>query len=184
MILFINGCARPNSRTLELANTVLSRETDEIRELKLFPDGPEGLDPERLALREELAAGGAYDHPLFRWAREFREADTVVLAAPYWDFLFPAKVRAYLESVMVNHLTFYYDETGTPQSLCRVKKLIYVTTAGGYIAHNLGFEYADTLFRTFFGAEESLCVRAEGLDIVGNDPTAILEKAKADYLTR
>ena len=76
MILFINGCARANSRTLELANTVLSRETDEIRELKLFPDGPEGLDPERLALRDALWAKGDFDHPLFRWAREFpRVAD-------------------------------------------------------------------------------------------------------------
>ena len=181
MVLFINGCPRENSRTLELAKTVLSRETTDYRQLDLFPDGPPGLDPESLALREELAANKDFDHPMFRWAREFREADTVVLAAPYWDMLFPAAVRAYLEAVMVNNLTFYYDETG-PRALCRAKRLIYVTTAGGYITHNLGFEYVDKLFRVFFGTEETVCVKADGLDIWGNDAAAILEKAKADYL--
>ena len=184
MILYIDGCARPESRTRELAKTVLSRESDEIRELRLFPDGPDGLDPEQLALRDALWAERAFDHPLFRWAREFREADTVVLAAPYWDLLFPAKVRAYLEAVMVNHVTFYYDETSIPRSHCRVKKLIYVTTAGGYITQNLGFAYVDALFRTFFGVEETVCVKADGLDILGNNAAAILAEAKAEYLRR
>ena len=183
MLLFINGCPRENSRTLELAKTVLSREAEEYRQVDLFPDGPSGLTTESLALREELAARGEFDHPMFRWAREFREADTVVLAAPYWDMLFPAAVRAYLEAVTVTNLTFGYSPTG-PHSLCRVKRLIYVTTAGGCIAHNLGFEYADKLFRVFFGAEETECVVAEGLDIWGNDAAAILEKAKADCLNR
>ena len=184
MILYIDGCPRPESRTRRLAAAVLSRESDDIRILHLFPDGPEGLDPERLALRDALWAKGDFDHPLFRWAREFREADTVVLAAPYWDLLFPAKVRAYLEAVMVNQLTFYYDEAGIPRSHCRVKKLIYVTTAGGYITQNLGFAYVDALFRTFFGVEETVCVKADGLDILGNNAAAILAEAKAEYLRR
>ena len=66
----------------------------------------------------------------------------------------------------------------------RVKKLIYVTTAGGYITQNLGFAYADALFRTFFGVEETVCVKADGLDILGNNAAAILAEAKAEYLRR
>ena len=179
MVLFINGCPRENSRTLELAKTVLSRENTDYRQLDLFPDAPPGLDPESLALREELAANKDFDHPMFRWAREFREADTVVLAAPYWDMLFPAAVRAYLEAVMVNNLTFYYDETG-PRSLCRAKRLIYVTTAGGPIVRNFGFEYVESLARAFYGIADVRLVKAEGLDIWGADPAEILAQAKRD----
>ena len=43
MVLFVNSCVRENSRTLELAQSVLECVTDEIEEIRLYPDGPEGL---------------------------------------------------------------------------------------------------------------------------------------------
>ena len=94
MILFVNGCVRSNSRTLELAKAVLGELSGEVREVRLYPDGPDGLDGEKLALRDALLADKAYDHPMFSWAKQFAQADTIVLAAPYWELLFPAKVRA------------------------------------------------------------------------------------------
>ena len=33
MVLFINGCVRESSRTLELAKTVLSKEKEDIQEI-------------------------------------------------------------------------------------------------------------------------------------------------------
>ena len=118
-------------------------------------------------------------HPMFRWAKQFAQADTVVLAAPYWDLAFPAKVRGYLEVVSVSGVTFQYGANGIPQGLCKAKRLIYVTTAGGPIVYNLGFDYVKTLARGFYGIPEVCLVKAEGLDIWGADAAAILEQAKS-----
>ena len=181
MILFINGCVRENSRTLELARAVLAKETDTIEEVCLYPDGPEGLDARKLALRDELLAAKEYDHPMFRFARQFAEADAIVLAAPYWDLAFPAKVRAYLEEVTVSGITFRYGENGIPQGLCKAKRLVYVTTAGGPIFENFnfGYDYVKALAQGFYGISEVSLVKAEGLDVWGADAEAIMEAAKA-----
>ena len=180
MILFVNGCVRENSRTLELAQAELAKETETIEEVRLYPDGPEGLDAEKLAIRDELLATGDLDHPMLRWANQFAAADAIVIAAPYWDLAFPSKVRAYLEEVTVSGITFRYGENGIPQGLCRAKRLIYVTTAGGPIFQNYGFEYIKALAQGFYGIPDVSIVKAEGLDIWGADPEAIMAEAKAE----
>lgn len=184
MILFVNGCPRENSRTLELARTVLQCEAGHVEEVELFSCGIEMLDAERLALRDELLDQQRLDHPLLAWAQQFAQADTVIIAAPYWDLMFPAMVRAYLEAVTVCGITFRYNEQGIPQGLCRAKKLIYVTTAGGPIIHNFGFDYVKALCESFYGIGDVSCVSAEGLDIWGADAAAIVQQAKQEYLKR
>lgn len=180
MVLFVNGCVREQSRTLDLAKTVLARESDEIEQVCLYPDGPEGLSAATLCQRDELLAEKAYDHPMFRWAKQFAQADTIVIAAPYWDLMFPARVRAYMEEVTVSGITFVYGENGIPQGLCRAKRLIYVTTAGGPIFQNFGFEYISALANSFYGISDVRLVKAEGLDIWGADTAAIMEAAKRE----
>ena len=180
MVLFINGCVRENSRTLELARAVLEKISGDVEEIRLYPDGPEGLDAEKLCMRDELLANKNYDHPIFRFARQFAAADTVVMAAPYWDLAFPVKVRAYLEEITVSGITFKYGENGIPQGLCNAEKLIYVTTAGGPIFQNFGFEYVKSLAKNFYGIQDVRLVKAEGLDIWGADTAAIMRKAKSE----
>lgn len=177
-ILFVNGCPRPGSRTLELARAVLEQMEGQVQEVRLFEDGPAPMNWERLQLRDRQIDAGDYSHPMFRWAKEFAQADEIVVAAPYWDLMFPAAVRSYFESVTVGGLTFFYGDNGIPQSLCRARRLIYVTTAGGPIFRNFGFDYADALARGFFGITDTRCIQAEGLDIWGADTAAILASAK------
>ena len=180
MVLFVNGCVRENSRTLELGRAVLEHIADQVEEIRLYPNGPEGLNAEKLRLRDELLAKKAYDHPMFRLARQFAAADTIVIAAPYWDLAFPAKVRAYLEEITVLGITFQYGADGIPQGLGNAKRLIYVTTAGGPIVRNFGFEYVESLARAFYGIRDVRLVKAEGLDVWGADPAEILAQAKRD----
>lgn len=179
MILFVNACPRENSRTLELAKEVLANLHGEVREIPLYPNGAEGLTPQTLQLREELSAARDFSHPMFDRAKEFAAAD-VVLAAPYWDLLFPAKVRAYLEEVTVTGVSFRYSEEGIPVGLCKAKQLIYVTSAGGPIVWNMGYEYVEKLARALYGISDVRLVKAEGLDIRGADTAAIMEKAKEE----
>ena len=184
MILFVNGCPRKNSRTLDLAKAVLQCEEGTAQEVNLFGCGPEPLNAQRLALRDELLFRGEMDHPMLRWAHQFARADVIIIAAPYWDLMFPAMVRAYLEAVTVCNVTFRYNEQGVPQGLCRAKKLIYVTTAGGPIVHNFGFDYVKGLCESFYGIRDVSCVSAEGLDIRGADAEAIVLRAKQEYFKR
>ena len=178
MVLFVNGCVRENSRTLELAQSLLGGVSGPIEEVRLYPDGPKGLDAEKLCLRDELLSKGDYAAPIFRFANQFAAADMIVMAAPYWDLAFPAKMRAYLEEITVSGITFRYGTDGIPKGLCRAKSLIYVTTAGGPIIQNFGYEYVKTLAHAFYGISDVALVKAEGLDIWGADPTEILEQAK------
>jgi len=177
-ILFVNGCVRPDSRTLELARAVLDQLKGTVQEVCLCEDGPLPLDWEGLCLRDELLASEKYDHPMLQWAKEFAQADEVVVAAPYWDLMFPAMVRSYFEAITVSGLTFAYGEDGVPRGLCRAKRLIYVTTAGGPIIRNFGFDYVDALACTFYGIPDTECIQAEGLDIWGANVAAIMEEAK------
>ena len=178
MTLFVDGCMRQNSRTRELAQAVLEKIGGEVVCLSLADSDVTGLTPETLALRDKCLRSQDYGHPMFALARQFAAADTIVVAAPYWDLLFPAAVRAYFEQITVGGITFQYDDHGIPRSLCRCKHLIYVTTAGGPIIRNFGFEYIEAVAKMFFAVEKVECFAAEGLDIYGADTAAIMEEAK------
>ena len=177
-ILFVNACVRPQSRTLRLAQTVLDRLSGHLIEVDLSADPVPFLDREGLDRRNELLAAGDFNSPMLRHAVQFSKADTIVIAAPYWDLMFPALLKAYLEAVTVSGLTFRYSEEGVPVSLCRAKRLVYVTTAGGYVGeYDFGFQYIEAIARGFFDIDEVSCVKAEGLDIAGADVEHILRKA-------
>ena len=45
------------------------------------------------------------------------EADTVVIAAPFWDLSFPAILKKYIEAVTVAGITFRYSDQGH-RSVC------------------------------------------------------------------
>jgi FMN-dependent NADH-azoreductase len=177
-ILFINACVRPNSRTLELANYVLSRLTGKVEEVKLYEQNLSPLTLEEMELRDICDKNKDFSHDAFRLAKQFALADTIVLAAPYWDLMFPAVVKNYFENITVNGLVFAYDEKGIPYGLCKAKKLIYVTTSGGPIIYNFGFDYVSALAKCFYGINEVQFVSAQGLDVYGADEKKIVEKAK------
>ena len=181
-ILFINACIRPNSRTLELAKHVLEKLTGEVEEVKLYDEELLPLTLKEMELRDRAAKSRDFSDDAFKPAKQFAGADVVVIAAPYWDLMFPAVVKNYFEKITVNGLTFAYGENGIPCGLCRAKRLIYVTTAGGPIQCNFGYEYATALAQNFYGIKETQCVKAEGLDVYGADVCTIMEKAKRAFL--
>lgn len=179
-ILFINACVRPNSRTYELAKHALSLLDGDVDELCLIDEELRPYTNEMLEMRDKLIASGDISHPLLRYARQFAEADTIVIAAPYWDLIFPATVRLYFEHITVTGLSFRYTAQGFPESLCKAKRLIYITTAGGPVFANFGYDYCKAMAQAYFGIEDCRCFTAENLDIDGADVSAILEKAKKE----
>lgn len=174
MILFINTCVRPQSRTLRLANEVIKRISNgkEIHEVK-----PSNLPltNDALNLRTDLIEKKDFSSKIFDDARIFAAADEIVIAAPYWDLSFPSWLKTYIEAININGLTFAYTEDGRPYGMCKAKRLIYVTTAGGpIISDYYGYGYVKDLARLFWGIPEIRYVKAEGLDIIGADVEGIL----------
>lgn len=161
-ILFVNACIRPNSRTYYLAQKVLEKLDGEITEVCLCRENLIPLCQKQLEERNtQLAA-----------------ADEIVIAAPYWDLAFPSVLRIYFEYITVTGLTFRYTAEGVPVGLCKAKRMIYVTTAGGTIGNrNLGYDYIKALSKAFYGIPNVQCFQAENLDIQGADVGRILQKA-------
>lgn len=183
-ILFINACVRPMSRTLELARAVLSCLAGEVEEVNLEAEGIRPHTWKSLQKRDELLSRGAFADPMFRYARQFRVAETIVIAAPYYDLSFPSSLKNYLEAICSVGLTFYYDENEVPQSLCAGKRLIYVTTSGAEFLPDFGYNYVKQLFSAFFHIEDARCFWAEKLDLLGSDQEEIMEAAKRKIAER
>ena len=92
--------------------------------------------------------------------------DTIVIAAPYWDMMFPSALKIYYEHISVSGITFAYGQKGEEIGLCKAKKAVYITTSGGYIGNrNFGYEYTKSLFN-FMGINDIYFIKAEGLDII------------------
>lgn len=171
-LLFVECCISQrdgDSRTLALANAFLEEfrasypdaEIETVRpgELDLRP-----FDRDMLNDRDALAGIGAFDAPVFALARQFRGADAVVVAAPFWDLSFPAVLRTYIEYISANGLTYHYEADGCHGD-CRAERLIYLTSGGDTEREDsLGVLYWRQLCG-MFGIGQFDYVFAGGLDL-------------------
>ena len=177
-ILFVNACVRENSRTLALSEYFLGLLDGEIEEIDLNQERIQPLTRDSLALRKELVRKRKYDDPMLKYAKAFAAADTIVVAAPYWDLSFPAILKVYLEAVSVSGITYRHVE-GRPRGLCRAKRLIYITVAGGIVDFDCGYNYIHSLAKGLFGIPETVCFRAEDLDFGDASEAVIMNEVKA-----
>ena len=181
-ILFVNACIRRNSRTRFLAEQVIRRLNGTVVEANPVT-ATKPITSEKFIIKRTEATGKMdFTDPVYTPARQFAEADIIVIAAPYWDLSFPAILKAYFEQVNVLGLTFEYTDEGIPRGLCKAKKLIYVTTAGGsIISDEYGYGYVKALAQNYYGIQDVRKIEALGLDIYGADVDAIMTSA-ADQL--
>lgn len=180
-ILFVNACVRENSRTLKLAKSILSNLSDEITEVNLNKEELPPLNRELLEKRDRLLRSKSTDDPMFRYARQFASADEIVIAAPFWDLSFPAILKVYMEQITVAGITFEYID-GKPCGLCKAKSLTYVTTSGGPIFADFGYEYVKALAKSFYGIDQTKAYRAMNLDVDMIAAEDVLTKAKVSVI--
>ncbi len=181
MILFINACVRCNSRTERLARHLLSLLDEPAEEIRLSDLTFPKVDEAFLLRRNALIAAEEWNAPDFQAANQFAAADTVIIAAPYYDLSFPAALKQYLEQITVTGITFTYTADGFPKGLCRANKLYYLTTSGGSrLPEEYGAGYVKALAQNFYGIPEFRYYRAEGLDLDGADPEKILQNTMSE----
>ena len=177
MILFINACFRDGSRTLRLAHHYLSNCADNVATLALGDMDIKPLNRNLLKEYNKAVESADYGNAMFDIAKQFISADEIVIAAPFWNFGFPAELHVYLEHACTQGISFDISESGDYYSLCKAKKLTYITTAGGYIPEDdHAFGYIKTLCEKFWKIEDIKYYKAEGIDIAGNDSEALTEQ--------
>lgn len=182
-VLYIDCCIRSEeSRTRQLAEAVLSaiqyREGFQVERLCLMDESLAPLTGAFFVERERLLAENNRDHPRFRYAHQFSQADRVIVAAPFWDLGFPALLKLYIENICVDGITFGADENGT-FGLCKAKRLLFLTTRGGNYTDSpleMGARYLGALCE-FWGIPRFDVVAADGLDLGRVPVSEILSQA-------
>ncbi len=188
-VLYVNCCVRgEQSRTKQLADYFLEqlskKEGYHIEEICLMDENLSYFSGDFFAQREVLIQQKVFDHPRFRYAKTFANADKIVIAAPFWDLSFPALLKVYIENLCVDGITFGCNEKGC-FGTCKADEMLFITTRGG--------SYQDSMFEMgsrylwamcdFFGIDAYDCVAADGLDLGLRPVEDILQDAKKELDT-
>lgn len=183
-VLYIDCCIRRElSRTRMLAEGFLAalaqRDGVKIERLTLMDEPLAPLEEGFFRQRERLLEAGALDHPRFRFAHQFRAADRIVIAAPFWDLSFPALLKVYIENLCVQGITFDCDETNGTYGVCNAEKMLFLTTRGGALEGSPmdnGTKYLGDMAK-FFGISQFDHIAADGLDLGLEPPESIVSRA-------
>jgi FMN-dependent NADH-azoreductase len=168
-VLHINSSARlgeSNSRIIgqylvdALGESVVSRD---LARHPLPPISAEDLvavhgsaDSRRPGLLAQLAVSN-------RLIAELRNADTLVLGAPIYNFGIPASLKQWIDGICRAGVSFKYTEHG-PQGLLGVKRAFIITASGGTpIGSEMDFAsgYLEYICR-FIGITEIFHIEASG----------------------
>ncbi|KIC29107.1 FMN-dependent NADH-azoreductase [Leisingera sp. ANG-M6] len=107
---------------------------------------------------------------------ELKQADTIVIGAPIYNFSVPSTLKAWIDLVARVGVTFRYEETG-PIGLLEGKRAIVAVASGGTQAGS-DIDFATTYLRHvlgFIGITEVEIVAADAMSI---DAEGALAKAK------
>ena len=172
-VLFIDGCIKAaESRTKRIAEAFIEElqssglydvDTVILDESNLVPLGLKEYKHRRKLIDEQRT-----DEPLFDYARQFANADLVLVAAPFWDMSFPSKVKVYFENVAVAGFTFINIPDGNSVGVCKAERMVYITTRGMEIEDGNIMEQAAPYLKAltiFFGIKDFEMVSAYGLDM-------------------
>lgn len=127
-LLYIDACIRDEqSRTKRIATPIIEalKQKYEVQTLVIN-------DLDLSIVKKELITkrnNGDIDPQVMSWAESVRDADRIVIAAPFWDMSIPAALKNFLELCSVFDVTFKSDDK-TCYGNCKAEKMLYITTRG------------------------------------------------------
>jgi FMN-dependent NADH-azoreductase len=163
-----------NSQSLGLARDFLKRYPHRsVVERALTPQSMPHLDGDTFAamgtpageLKSAQQLSAALSDKLIA---ELEAADTIVLAAPMYNFSIPSTLKAWIDHVARRGRTFRYTEKG-PEGLLKGKKVFVVAARGGLYSKGApaaAFDFQEPYLRTvlgFLGLTDVTFVYLEGL---------------------
>lgn len=147
-LLYIDSCIRNElSRTKRIATPIIEKlkeryevETIVINELEL---DPVQYDENR------RRAGGTVSEEALCWANKIKNADRIVIAAPFWDMSIPAALKTFFELCSLFGVTFDSDDK-TCFGLCKAENVMFITTRGMKIETGEPLEQATPYLKALF----------------------------------
>ena len=147
-LLYIDSCIRNElSRTKRIATPIIEKlkeryevETIVINELEL---DPVQYDENR------RRAGGTVSEEALCWANKIKNADRIVIAAPFWDMSIPAALKTFFELCSLFGVTFDSDDK-TCFGLCKAENVMFITTRGMKLETGEPLEQATPYLKALF----------------------------------
>lgn len=166
-LLYIDACIRNGeSRTKRIAAPIVEalKEKYEVDTLTLNELKLEVVQEELIAKRNS----GIIDPEVMSWAEMVRDADRIVISAPFWDMSIPAALKVFLELCSIFDVTFKSDDK-TCYGNCKAEKMLFITTRGMDIATGDVLEQATSYLKALswlWGIGPMQVVAAQNMDYV------------------
>ena len=163
-VIFIDACMRAGSRTRRIASPIIAElgkrysvETVDLTK-NIYPvadnytleDRNQGIIPaEHVDLAKRIAA-----------------AARIVVAAPFWDMLFPSALKDFFENMSLFGVTFDNNDKEC-YGLCKAEKIMYITSRGMNISTGDPLEQATPYIKALsylWGWGELIVVAAQNMD--------------------
>ena len=127
-LLYIDACIRDEeSRTKRVAEPIV-RALEKKYDVQRFVLNEMELDVvQKDLIRKRL--NGVIDPTVMSWAESVRDADRIVIAAPFWDMSIPAALKNFVELCSILDVTFKTNDK-TCYGNCKAEKLLFITTRG------------------------------------------------------
>ena len=169
-LLYIDACIRNSeSRTKKIATPIV----EELGQ-KYDVDTLVLNDLELEIVKEELIKkrnSGDIADIVMSWAKMVRDADRIVIAAPFWDMSIPAALKVFIELCSIFDVTFKSDDK-TCYGNCRAEKILYITTRGMDISTGDELEQATSYLKAIswlWGIGPLQVVAAQNMDYVSEE---------------
>ncbi len=164
-LLYIDACIRnTESRTKRIATPIVDalREKYDVTILTLNELELEVVQEDLIRRRNS----GEIDPTVMSWAEMVRDADRIVIAAPFWDMSIPAALKVFLELCSIFDVTFKSNDK-TCYGNCKAEKMLFITTRGMDIATGHELEQATSYLKALswlWGIGPLQVVAAQNMD--------------------
>jgi len=166
-LVYIDACIRDDmSRTKRIATAIIERLKDKY-DITSFVINDLKLDIVQKKLLNKRLNGEIPEY-VMNWAKTIRDADRVVISAPFWDMSIPSSLKVFIELCSILNVTFNSDNK-TCFGNCKSKKLLYITTRGMDIKTrdrlDQGTSYLEAL-SFLWGLGDVMVIAAQNMDYV------------------
>ncbi len=166
-------------------------QNDDVVKLDLYNIDLPYIDTDVFNGWGKLQQGNAFDHlsgdeqlkvsKINDLTDQFISADKYVFVTPFWNFSFPPKLKAYIDTVAIAGKTFKYTEEG-PVGLLTDKKALHIQARGGIYSEGPAkeMEFGDRYLHAvlgFLGIPSVQSVIAEGMAQMPEKAEEIKKKA-------
>lgn len=127
-LLYIDACIRDDeSRTKRIAEPIV-KALEKKYDVQRFVLNDMDLEiVQRDLIGKRL--NGMIDATVMSWAETVRDADRIVIAAPFWDMSIPAALKNFIELCSILDVTFKTNDK-TCYGNCKAEEMLFITTRG------------------------------------------------------